>query len=90
MTFHIIPWMWGIDGDKTCGISDTIYVTENGCTSFFDDFPQDMVIKANGHAEPQPQSFVSAKGNAKNKAKKPKKGVNKTSPEPEIKTDQAS
>ena len=90
MTFHIIPWMWGIDGDKTCGISDTIYVTENGCTSFFDDFPQDMVIKANGHAEPHPQSFVSAKGNAKNKAKKPKKGVNKTSPEPEIKTDQAS
>ncbi len=35
MTFHIIPWMWGIDGNKTCGISDTIYLTEEGCKSFF-------------------------------------------------------
>ena len=44
MTFHIIPWMWGVDGDKTCGISDTIYVTENGCKSFFD-FEEDFVCK---------------------------------------------
>jgi len=36
MTFHIIPWMWGVDGDKTVGISDTIRVTEDGCESFFD------------------------------------------------------
>lgn len=35
MTFHIIPWLWGVDGDKTVGISDTIYVTEDGCKSFF-------------------------------------------------------
>ncbi|MGH8162438.1 MAG: M24 family metallopeptidase, partial [Gammaproteobacteria bacterium] len=35
MTLHIIPWMWGIDGDKTCGISDTIRVTEDDCESFF-------------------------------------------------------
>jgi Xaa-Pro dipeptidase len=35
MTFHIIPWMWGVDGDKTCGISDTIYITDDGCESFF-------------------------------------------------------
>ena len=35
MTFHIIPWMWGVDGDKTCGTSDTIVVTERGCESFF-------------------------------------------------------
>lgn len=35
MTFHIIPWMWGVDGDKTCGTSDTILVTETGCESFF-------------------------------------------------------
>ncbi len=35
MTFHIIPWLWGVDGDKTCGISDTIYVTATGCESFF-------------------------------------------------------
>jgi len=35
MTFHVIPWMWGVDGDKTCGISDTIVVTADGCESFF-------------------------------------------------------
>lgn len=35
MTFHIIPWMWGVDGNKTCGISDTIHITEEGCESFF-------------------------------------------------------
>ena len=44
MTFHIIPWMWGIDGDKTCGISDTIYITENGCKSFFT-LDRDFVVK---------------------------------------------
>jgi Xaa-Pro dipeptidase len=36
MTFHIIPWMWGVDGDKTVGISDTLRITEDGCESFFD------------------------------------------------------
>ncbi|REJ82139.1 MAG: aminopeptidase P family protein [Acidobacteria bacterium] len=35
MTFHIIPWMWAVDGDKTVGISDTIAITANGCRSFF-------------------------------------------------------
>lgn len=35
MTFHVIPWVWGVDGDKTVGISDTIHVTEDGCESFF-------------------------------------------------------
>lgn len=35
MTFHIIPWLWGVDGDKTCGISDTLRVTADGCESFF-------------------------------------------------------
>jgi Xaa-Pro dipeptidase len=35
MTFHMIPWMWGVDGDKSCGISDTIRVTAEGCESFF-------------------------------------------------------
>lgn len=35
MTFHIIPWMWGVDGDKTVGISDSIYITAEGCKSFF-------------------------------------------------------
>jgi Xaa-Pro dipeptidase len=35
MTFHIIPWMWGVDGDKTVGVSDTVYITADGCESFF-------------------------------------------------------
>ncbi len=44
MTFHIIPWMWGVDGDKTCGISDTIYITEDGCESFFT-LDRDFTVK---------------------------------------------
>ena len=44
MTIHIIPWMWGVDGDKTVGISDTIYVTGKGCESFFT-FPEEMLAK---------------------------------------------
>ena len=44
MTFHIIPWMWGVDGSKTCGISDTIFITENGCESFFT-LDQNFVVK---------------------------------------------
>jgi Xaa-Pro dipeptidase len=44
MTFHIIPWMWGVDGDKTCGISDTIYVTADGCKSFFS-MDRDFTVK---------------------------------------------
>jgi Xaa-Pro dipeptidase len=44
MTFHVIPWMWGVDGDKTCGISDTIYITENGCESFFN-LDKDFTVK---------------------------------------------
>jgi len=35
MTFHIIPWLWGVDGDKTMGLSDTIHITADGCESFF-------------------------------------------------------
>lgn len=44
MTFHVIPWMWGVDGDKTCGISDTIYITEDGCESFFT-MDRDFTVK---------------------------------------------
>lgn len=46
MTIHIIPWMYGVDGDKTCGISDTIRVTEKGCESFFD-LDRDFIVKPN-------------------------------------------
>jgi Xaa-Pro dipeptidase len=48
MTFHVIPWMWGVDGDKTCGISDTFFITEDSCGSFFHDVPQDFVVKPPG------------------------------------------
>ncbi|WP_297810486.1 ectoine hydrolase [uncultured Methylophaga sp.] len=44
MTFHIIPWMWGVDGDKTCGISDTIHITADGCKSFFT-MDRDFTVK---------------------------------------------
>jgi len=44
MTFHMIPWMWGVEGDKTCGISDTIVITEEGCQSFFT-MERDFVVK---------------------------------------------
>ena len=49
MTFHVIPWMWGVDGDKTCGISDTIYITKDGCKSFFS-LDQNFVVKPSGAA----------------------------------------
>jgi Xaa-Pro dipeptidase len=45
MTFHIIPWMWGVDGDKTVGISDTLYITDRGCESFFT-LEENFTIKA--------------------------------------------
>ncbi|TVS16913.1 MAG: aminopeptidase P family protein [Gammaproteobacteria bacterium] len=45
MTFHVIPWMWGVDGDKTVGISDTILITEDGCESFFTQLDRDFTVK---------------------------------------------
>jgi len=54
MTFHVIPWMWGVDGDKTVGISDTLRVTEDGCESFFT-LAEDFVAKPeNGVASGTP------------------------------------
>jgi Xaa-Pro dipeptidase len=44
MTFHIIPWMWGVDGDKTVGTSDTVYITADGCRSFLT-LDEDFVCK---------------------------------------------
>lgn len=46
MTFHILPWMWGVDGDKTVGISDTVRITETGCESFFT-LPEEFTVHAN-------------------------------------------
>ncbi|AUN95967.1 ectoine hydrolase [Pseudazoarcus pumilus] len=45
MTFHVIPWMWGVDGDKTVGISDTLYITDRGCESFFT-LDENFTVKA--------------------------------------------
>jgi Xaa-Pro dipeptidase len=77
MTFHVIPWMWGIDGDKTCGISDTFYITEDGCGSFFDDVPQDFTVKpdqgkvqAANEKIPQPPTPVGGKKDKKVKKRK--------------------
>ncbi|MFC7403817.1 ectoine hydrolase [Georgenia alba] len=49
MTFHVIPWMWGVDGNKTVGISDTIRITEDGCESFFT-LDEDFVVHDGGGA----------------------------------------
>ncbi|MDZ7675692.1 MAG: ectoine hydrolase [Acidimicrobiales bacterium] len=43
MVFHVIPWMWGVDGDKTVGISDTIRITADACASFYD-FPEQFHV----------------------------------------------
>ena len=64
MTFHIIPWMWGVDGDKTCGISDTIHITDDGCESFFT-MGRDFVVKP----EQTNQKLISLDNNSKQEKK---------------------
>lgn len=49
MTFHLIPWVWGVDGNKTVGISDTVYVTADGCKSFFT-MDREFTLKPEGNA----------------------------------------
>lgn len=34
MTFHLIPWLFGLDGDKVMGISETMRVTVDGGERF--------------------------------------------------------
>lgn len=54
MTFHVIPWMWGVEGTRTVGISDTVRITDTGCESFFEldeDFTINPAAEADG-AEP--------------------------------------
>lgn len=73
MTFHIIPWMWGVEGDKTCGISDTIVITDKGCDSFFT-LDRDFVVKASDVQAETPVSDnvspIVVKGKAKKKTEK--------------------
>ncbi|MBB5187072.1 Xaa-Pro dipeptidase [Zhongshania antarctica] len=66
MTFHIIPWMWGVDGDKTCGISDSIYITDTGCESFFT-MDRDFTVKPE-QPEPALLEFDEARKNKREKA----------------------
>jgi Xaa-Pro dipeptidase len=40
MTIHILPWMYGIEGERLIGISETLRVIEDGCESFFDFEPK--------------------------------------------------
>lgn len=47
MTFHVIPWMWGVDGTRTVGTSDTIRITDTGCESFFT-LDEDFTVKDTG------------------------------------------
>lgn len=77
MTFHVIPWMWGIDGDKSCGISDTFYITDHGCGSFFHDVQQDFTVKADqGAAINTGAIAASVKKSSKNKPDISKKSAN--------------
>ena len=79
MTFHVIPWMWGVEGDKTCGISDTFYVTENGCDSFFADVEQDFVVKkSDGQTQRKELVSVVTNKDGGKKSQKDKKGESKS------------
>tara|TARA_R110001592_G_scaffold963_1_gene5580 strand:+ start:4214 stop:5485 length:1272 start_codon:yes stop_codon:yes gene_type:complete len=78
MTFHVIPWMWGVDGDKTCGISDSIYITDKGCESFFT-LDRNFTVKPNNSPTQstktisettEPQLVVANDSKSKNKTAK--------------------
>ncbi len=64
MTFHFIPWLWGVDGDKTVGISDTIYITEEGSESFFT-LDRDFSVKPQARASGAKPQAASVPGNGK-------------------------
>jgi len=75
MTFHIIPWMWGVDGNKTVGISDTIYVTADSCASFFE-LDEDFTVKPEHALRELPLADEKARDIKKRAAgKSPVKGV---------------
>lgn len=60
MTFHMIPWMWGVEGDKTCGISDTILITDEGCRSFFT-MERDFTVKPEAASAVDPISLANTR-----------------------------
>ncbi|WP_049723473.1 ectoine hydrolase [Gilvimarinus polysaccharolyticus] len=77
MTFHIIPWMWGVDGDKTCGISDTIHITAEGCESFFS-MEQDFTVKPDTNAGSMAQLSNSRKNKKNSNNQHDKNAANAT------------
>lgn len=60
MCFHVIPWMWGVEGNKTVGISDSLYITDQGCESFFS-LDQDFVVKPDAKLETERPQTTSKK-----------------------------
>ncbi|QEP44241.1 aminopeptidase P family protein [Ectothiorhodospiraceae bacterium BW-2] len=75
MTFHLIPWVWGVEGKKTCGISDTLRVTADGCESFFS-MTEEFTIKSDQGPKAAPvkgEIAVEAASNLEAKASKPPK-----------------
>jgi len=69
MTFHILPWMWGVEGDKTVGISDTIHITAAGCESFFT-LDRDFVVKPTSGSKAAVDKAAGGKGSAPAPAEK--------------------
>lgn len=61
MTFHLIPWMWGVDGDKTVGISDTVRITADGCQSFFT-LDEDFTVHPADAVRPLPDPLAATGG----------------------------
>lgn len=44
MTFHLIPWLYGVEDKHVLALSETIRITQNGAESFFD-FPRQLFVK---------------------------------------------
>jgi Xaa-Pro dipeptidase len=59
MTFHVIPWMWGVEGTRTVGTSDTIRITDTGCESFFT-MDEDFTVKDTGTEAGDERADLSA------------------------------
>lgn len=45
MTFHLIPWLYGVLDKHVMALSETIRITENGAESFFN-FPRQLFVKS--------------------------------------------
>lgn len=43
MTFHLIPWLYGVENQHVMALSETIRITSNGAESFFD-MPRQLFV----------------------------------------------